>query len=303
MDLEVDLLREMALALPDPVFVLTESGRYAAIVGGGDAAWYNDGSHLKGLYLHDVLPDDKADWFLQQVRNTLKEDRLRTVEYVLAGDEVEGLDSQAGPVGPVRFEGRVQPLSVPYQGERAVVWVARNITRRHELEGELRRMSETDPLTGIFNRRKLVEQLEQRFRELRRYGRQTALIMFDIDHFKAINDRFGHGAGDDVLCRISSLCLEQLRDVDLFCRVGGEEFACLLPGTDLSGATPVAERLRRAISDNPVRCGLEDLDVTISAGVSAFSSIDPSAEDIIRRADDALYAAKRAGRNRVEASG
>lgn len=303
MELEVELLREMVVALPDPVFVLTENGRYAAIAGGRDSTWYHDGSHLAGLFLHDVMPAGKADWFLSEIRQTLAENRLRTVEYTLSGDEVEGLDMEAGPDGVIFFEGRIQPLPVPWKGERSVVWVARNITTRHELEGQLRRMSETDPLTGVYNRRKLVEQLQERFAEFRRYARPATLIMFDIDHFKRINDRFGHGAGDDVLCCIADICLEQLRDVDLFCRVGGEEFAALLPETDLDAATRVADRLREAVARHSVQCAQGDVSVTVSLGVAGFVATDALPEDVLRRADDALYQAKRAGRDRVIPAG
>lgn len=182
MDFEIELLRSMVKALPDPVFVITESGYYLEIAGGRDPSYYHDGSYLKGMSLHEVLPKDKADWFLWQIRETLKQGGMRTVKYSLTGNDVKGLDTSEGPGGDIRFEGRVQALPLSLWGERAVVWVARNITHQYELEMKLQHLSETDSLTGIFNRRKFLEQLDECFQKYKRYNRPTALVIFDIDY-------------------------------------------------------------------------------------------------------------------------
>ena len=299
MGLDAATARELLSALPDPLFVITESGRYGLAVGGNDDGHYHDGSHLAGCYLHDVLPRGKADWFMDQVRGTLDSGRMRTVEYALAGDDVAGLDKDRGPAGDIWFEGRIQPMSTLFEGERAVVWVARNITARSELEAELRRMSETDALTGVFNRRKLMEALRHRIAEFRRYGQPTTLILFDVDHFKRVNDTFGHGIGDRVLCDIAAICSTQLRDSDVLARIGGEEFAVLLSNTDLATGEEVAERLRTSIAEE-VQYKLEQrVDVTISAGVAALCEGEESVDSVLKRGDNALYAAKHGGRNRV----
>lgn len=114
----------MQSALPDPVFVLTESGRYAAIIGGQDRQHYHNGAHLVDFTIYDVLPKAKADWVLEQINLTLTKNQLRIVEYGLAGCEVDGLDAQVGPDGEIWFEGRIQPLPTLIKNERAVVWVA-----------------------------------------------------------------------------------------------------------------------------------------------------------------------------------
>lgn len=301
MDKQDGLMRELLAALPDPVFILTESGRYAGVFGGTDPGYYHNGSRLVGASLQDVLPREKADWFLEQVQRTLQEQRLVVVEYGLAGMEVKGIDSHGGPVGELWFEGRIQPLSVTFDGERAVVWTARNITKHHELESELRRLSETDALTGVFNRRKLIDGLTQHLQEFQRYGHTAALIMMDIDHFKGINDRYGHLMGDEVLRQFSTTCLQQLRKPDLLARFGGEEFAALLPGTGLNGARLTAERLRKAVARKEMSLTVGACSVTISIGVSEFLAEDKSIENVIKRTDEALYQAKRMGRNRVAA--
>ncbi|MBA2882041.1 diguanylate cyclase (GGDEF)-like protein [Desulfosalsimonas propionicica] len=299
MDSEIELLRAMVKALPDPVFVITESGHYLEIAGGKDPAYYHDGDDLKGLSLYNVMPKDKADWFLEQIRKTLAQNRLRTVQYTLSQKDVKGLEKAPGPDGDIHFEGRIQPLPVTLQGERTVVWSARNITSQHELEIKLQRMSETDALTGIFNRRKFLEQLNKCFRKFKRYDRPTALITFDIDHFKRINDSFGHSTGDKVLCRLTQNCTAQLRQVDSLYRIGGEEFAVLLPETNAENAYQQAERLRQ-ISEQLRMEDRESADkITISVGISEFADTDASIEDVMKRADACLYEAKRNGRNRV----
>jgi diguanylate cyclase (GGDEF)-like protein len=300
MDSDLELLRELVSALPDPVFVITESGHCAAVLGGRDSGYYHDVTHLAGLRLHDMLEPDQADWFMAQVRRTLEDNNMRAVEYRLSGADVDGIDDEDGPHGKIHFEGHVQPMDRPVQGERAVVWLARNVNRRRQREDHLRQLSETDPLTGVFNRRKLYEQLDQAFSEfLQCGGSGCALILFDIDRFKSVNDQFGHGVGDQVLCRVAELCTSMLRDSDSLFRVGGEEFAVLVPGADLSAAAGIAHRLRAAIARETAEELPDSVAVTISVGVSAFQPADGHAEAMVQRADTALYAAKDAGRNRV----
>lgn len=301
MENNLDVLLDMLVALPDPVFLLTESGRYAAIIGGQDRKHYHDGAHLVDFSLYDVLPKEKADWFLAQIKLTLDVGSLQVVEYGLAGSDVQGLDTGDGPEGEIWFEGRIHPIANLVNGERAVVWLAANITRRHQLEYRLHRLSETDELTGAYNRRKLFEELRRVFGAYRRYQTPACFILFDIDHFKAINDSYGHINGDKVLRDLVALSKEQLRETDIFARFGGEEFAILLPNTNLPQALQLAERLRAQLEaysflpENP-----QPPKVTISLGVSEFLLLDDEIESIVRRADEALYAAKDAGRNCVQ---
>lgn len=294
----LDILLDMLSALPDPVFVLTESGRYAALIGGQDRQHYHDGAHLVDFSLYDVLPKAKADWFLEQIQITLAQNQLRIVEYGLAGTDVDGLDTQQGPEGEIWFEGRIQPLLAPINNERAVVWVACNITRRHQLEAKLQLLSETDELTGAYNRRKLLDALTLALMHFQERQAPTAVVLMDIDYFKSINDRFGHVAGDEVLRGIAHHAMAHLREGDLFARFGGEEFALLLPNTSLVAAELITERLRLSIAASDFLSGA-NLTVTVSMGLSLIQPQDQSIESILHRADDALYKAKRNGRNCV----
>lgn len=292
----LDLLLDMLSALPDPVFVLTESGRYAALIGRQDRQHYHNGAHLVDLTLYDVLPEAKADWILEQIKITLAQNQLRIVEYGLAGCEVAGLDTRLGPNGEIWFEGRIQPLPTPINNERAVVWVACNITRRHQLEAELQHLSETDALTGAYNRRKLLDALTVSLDQYKARQTPAAVLLIDVDYFKSINDRFGHIEGDKVLRGLTQHAITHLREGDLFARFGGEEFALLLPNTSLAAAELIADRLRLSIAEGTFLSG-GNLKVTVSIGLSTIQPQDQAIESVLHRADDALYTAKRNGRN------
>jgi diguanylate cyclase (GGDEF)-like protein len=176
------------------------------------------------------------------------------------------------------------------------------------LQDELRRsnrllleLSQTDPLTRLFNRRHLTEMLENELNRCQRNLAPCSLIMCDIDHFKKVNDGHGHQAGDDVLIVVAELLRKQLRRYDLAARYGGEEFCLVLPETTLQEATEVAERIRARVEAYKFTDNLATLKLTISLGVAALPGGSEKLQDeLIRMADEALYLAKRHGRNRLE---
>jgi diguanylate cyclase (GGDEF)-like protein/PAS domain S-box-containing protein len=181
-----------------------------------------------------------------------------------------------------------------------VVVVSRDITEQKRLEAELREMAATDMLTGLPNRRHFLAQLEQETARVHRDGEHSAsVLMIDIDHFKRVNDSCGHVAGDQVLRDLSAAMRQELRRVDTLGRLGGEEFAIILPSAALADAELFAERLRKKVSETAVMHGDHVLSVTISIGVSEIHPADGSADDVLGRADRALYCAKESGRNRV----
>lgn len=287
-------LHSILSTLPDPAFILTRSGRYAAIFGGTDVRYYHDGSSLVGLAMSDVLHAEKADWFSEQIAVALDTRALHIVEYTLSGSDVKGLEN-AGPDHPIWFEGRVQALDFEVDGEQAVVWVASNITEKNAIQMHLREQSETDALTGLFNRRKLLETLQQRYELFLGDHAPTAVLMFDVDNFKHINDAFGHQTGDEVLAEISRTCRVALREIDIAARLGGDEFVILLPGMTLADAEPIANLLRLRIAQN-IQDELK-ISASISGGLSEFQLSDNLCEDVLKRTDDALYQSKHNGRN------
>ena len=184
--------------------------------------------------------------------------------------------------------------------ELARVALGAEIKRRADLELRLRHLAATDPLTGIANRRSLFDAAGGEMQRAQHYSDPFSIIMIDIDHFKQINDRFGHAGGDHVLTEFAKLCVRTCRtDLDVTGRVGGEEFAIVMPGTGLEGASGFAERLRAAISEAAFRVEDTSVPITASFGVAACEAGDGSIADVFKRADDALYKAKAAGRNKV----
>jgi two-component system, cell cycle response regulator len=162
-------------------------------------------------------------------------------------------------------------------------------------------MAITDALTGLFNRRYMQSHLATLVDQSAARGKPIAVLVVDIDHFKSVNDSYGHDAGDDVLREFALRIRKSIRNIDLACRYGGEEFVIVMPETDLAVATMVAERLRRRIASEPfaIGHGVRKLEVTISIGLAARAGVNDTAAAILKRADTALYCAKRDGRNRV----
>ena len=161
----------------------------------------------------------------------------------------------------------------------------------------------TDALTGLHNRRYMETHLNALVEQAASHGKPIAVLVLDIDFFKAINDTHGHDAGDDVLREFALRIRKSIRNIDLACRYGGEEFVIVMPETDMGVATMVAERLRRAVAGEsfPVQQGMKLLNVTLSIGLATLSDAGGDAAAILKRADQALYRAKRDGRNRVVA--
>lgn len=202
-----------------------------------------------------------------------------------------------GTVLPVAIEATAQITEEGFQYSRAMVF---DLTERKQLEELLVHQSMTDPLTGLGNRRFLEKQAEIEMARAERSGKPLCLIALDLDHFKRINDTYGHDIGDLVLKEFAKTALDQLREGDVLCRIGGEEFTALLPETSEEQALGVAERLRFAVERAPVFTGeTEPLSYTASLGITRIRSDETGLRNAIKRADDALYKAKEGGRNQA----
>jgi len=185
-----------------------------------------------------------------------------------------------------------------------LTWVTAIIAVRHLKVGDalresLENQAARDPLTDLFNRRQVFTIVEDELQRYRRYGERCSLILIDADYFKRVNDELGHCAGDVTLKRIADVCGQAVRDSDVVGRFGGEEFIIVLPHTDAAEAAVVAERIRATMSRADVVWQDRKIHVTLSLGVAEVGPGADSFDELLKAADQALYAAKHAGRNRV----
>lgn len=191
---------------------------------------------------------------------------------------------------PHEFEGSIQGIFI----------LVVDITDRKKLENHLARLSITDPLTGAKNRRFFMEVAQKEIARSKRYKTPLSMLLLDIDHFKRINDTFGHNAGDKVLKKLVSATKTALRSSDVFCRIGGEEFAAILVEADHELSEKIAERIRRLLEAFEVKNDRESIRFTVSIGLSMLKvDQDDNLDRLMKRADVALYQAKNSGRNRV----
>jgi diguanylate cyclase (GGDEF)-like protein len=202
--------------------------------------------------------------------------------------------------GAPPFPALVSARRVDVRGDSALLIWLHDHSQRKRLELELQRLATTDALTGLANRRAFFDRGQPALEAARRYGHQVSMLMIDVDHFKAVNDRHGHSTGDAMLRLLADRLREVLRQADLIARIGGEEFAALMPETDLDAAMQVAERLRE-MCDGLAPDASVDTAISVSVGVAQWRAGE-SLDHLLERSDAALYRAKRAGRNRVETS-
>jgi len=220
--------------------------------------------------------------------------------------ELPAEEGAFGSILPLKMAGKVF-------GYLAAAGVAERDTEKFQILGgqfilgikrailyqRVQEMATFDGLTHVFTRRYWFERSNQEMERSRRFGYTAGCLMVDIDHFKAINDRYGHLVGDAILVEVARIIKESIRQIDLFGKYGGEEFCLLLTETDKDNSVFVAERIRQAIAQKPIRAYDEDLSVTVSVGVAMFTGGGAGLTELIDASDKALYAAKEGGRNRV----
>jgi diguanylate cyclase (GGDEF)-like protein/PAS domain S-box-containing protein len=198
------------------------------------------------------------------------------------------------------FVAEIAAIMIHYAGTPTVLVAVNDVTQRKQLEARLLQQANTDELTGIDNRRHFFNQAEQEIRRARRFGRTVSVMMIDLDHFKKINDTLGHAVGDLVLQEVVKAIRQCLRETDIVGRLGGEEFAALLPETGLEAASEVANRMAQAIANHPIVTAKATVPCTVSIGLAHMKPDETALDVMLQRADEALYRAKHNGRNRVE---
>jgi two-component system cell cycle response regulator len=276
--------------------VLRTVGHEAMTVSSADAAVEQARASAPDVVLMDVTLGD-----VEAMVAALKRD-AEAYRAAVVLVERAGLDLDAALAA---LRGGVQDFLVEPVEDAELIARVESAGRTKGLQEELvvqsRRLEALifeDPLTGLSNRRFILTQLAGQLSGARRHGRPFSVAMLDIDHFKAVNDRFGHAAGDQVLAAVTRTLRAHLRAEDQLGRLGGEEFLALLGDTDERAAPAAAEKLRAAVAAAPPRYEGVELAVTVSVGWASWDGEEP--DELLRRADDALYQAKRAGRNRIE---
>jgi diguanylate cyclase (GGDEF)-like protein/PAS domain S-box-containing protein len=243
---------------------------------------------------NQLLRGTSADFFI----NPQQREDLRKLFDTLT--DIRDIEVQMKNAQGREFTAELAAIAVDYGGAPSILVALNDISQRKELEAELFHQASTDALTGVSNRRYFMAQAEQELRRSRRFARELSVMMVDLDHFKHVNDEHGHAAGDAILQGVVKRALESLRQSDQLGRLGGEEFAVILPETGLTAANEAAERLRKHVADRPFIAEPLIVPCTVSVGVAQMNANDGTIDDLFNRADKALYRAKKQGRNRVE---
>jgi diguanylate cyclase (GGDEF)-like protein/PAS domain S-box-containing protein len=237
-------------------------------------------------FMEYIHPEDRQRTG-QEVENCIAEKKKFNTVFRMLHDA--GHFKWVHSIGETTYDKDGTPLHMT-----GFVW---DVSEHKDVEEHLRELSITDALTGLHNRRRLVEVLEQELRYCKRFGTEVSVISIDIDHFKSINDTYGHEMGDRMLKALSKLMTQTFRDVDYLFRWGGEEFIAVLPNIGVKDAKLACERLLEAFK----RINIDGAQTTISAGIASSAQINPDDDynELLEISDQALYGAKRAGRNRI----
>jgi diguanylate cyclase (GGDEF)-like protein/PAS domain S-box-containing protein len=237
----------------------------------------------------DVIPQEYADHFWQADKLVFESDDKITINETLKGADNK-IHHYLSTKVPCNFRG----------DNKTLIGFSTDVTELYQLKEKFKQLANTDELTGLYNRRYFFDNAKREFNRAIRHQRGLAVISIDVDHFKAVNDQYGHPIGDQVLIKIAQLITPTIRAEDIFARIGGEEFSILLSDTSKQQCHNAAERLRNLLDTSPISLDKNiQLSIKISVGVSLIKETDNSFQDLYSRSDIALYKAKAIGRNKV----
>ncbi|SMD07518.1 GGDEF domain-containing protein [Rhizobium sp. RU36D] len=289
LDLERDHMQACIDNLPTPIFFKNERGIYVGCNKAFQDYMGLPASSIIGHTVHDVACGPYASVYHDADLALMKKGGTQVYEAMV--HHADGLPRD------ILFQKAV--ITDRSGAARGIAGAMLDITERKRLEAKLTDAAARDPLTNIFNRRRFFQLASERVAESLVQGRPVTLAVLDIDHFKSVNDRYGHAMGDRVLCDVADLLDHGIGEGNLVARAGGEEFFALLPGHDQSAASDVMERLRNDVAAMRVEDRGLELTVTISIGLAQLSAGEEDLWACLRRADHALYDAKHGGRNRL----
>lgn len=292
---EYILLKEIIRGIPELVIVVSENGEYLEI---GGISVHNP-EDIVGRSLAELFPSHITALFETALSDAFSAPNsdVKTIEYQLSPSADLKIPLTNNETRT--FQLKINPLSTLWQKQRIAVCICRDITESRRHEQKLLSMSEQDPLTGIYNRKKLFERLEVAFQEYRRYATPASFMLLDLDNFKTINDGYGHQAGDKAICHFVNILECELRAVDTFARLGGDEFGFLMPQVTYESALKLAERIKFKINQHPFIYQGSTIPISVSIGISQFNRDDHEIQDLICRADQAMYQSKHQGKNSI----
>lgn len=278
--------------IPSMVFVKdAEELRYVRLNKAGELLLGKSRKEMLGRVDNDLFPENQADSFTANDRKVLQSQDAHDYDQ-------EPIDT---PEGVRYLHTRKVCIRDTAGNPKYLLGISNDITEKKEALEKLDHLASHDPLTGLYNRRILEERLIDEMNRVRRYHDSLAIFMLDIDHFKVVNDKYGHQAGDEVLRHLSATIRKAIRKTDYAARYGGEEFTIVLPLTSIDEAEDLAERLRIRVAESPINIGEQQpLHITISIGVASASDDVSSWESLMEGADKALYQAKQGGRNQIK---
>jgi diguanylate cyclase (GGDEF)-like protein/PAS domain S-box-containing protein len=294
-----DLLLTIINLIPVAFFVKDHKSRFFLMNRACEEQWGMSFAELRGTDASQFFPPEQMQQFLAKDRSIFE--GRKAVEFE------ETFWSAAEKANRIGYTFKL-PMYDASGNPQYLVCVTLDITERKfaqaallASEKELLVLATTDVLTELPNRRQFIARLTEEFARVRRFGNQRcSVLMIDIDHFKRINDTYGHVMGDAGLRHFAQLMRKAIREIDMVARVGGEEFAVILPGSDLAAARTSAERLREIVAKTPLVQDGKTISVTVSIGVATMVASDSEADQTLIRADEALYRAKENGRNQVK---
>ena len=294
-----ELLLTIINLIPVAFFVKDHKSRFFLINHACEEQWGMSFADLRGTDASQFFPPEQMEQFLAKDRSIFE--GRKPVEFE------ETFWSAAKKADRIGYTFKL-PMYDASGNPQYLVCVTLDITERKlaqaallDSEKKLLVLATTDVLTKLPNRRQFLTRLKEEFDRAQRFGNQRcSVLMLDLDHFKQINDTHGHAMGDAVLKHIAQLMRKAFRKIDMAARVGGEEFAVILPGSDLAAAQTSAERLRELVAKTPLVQDGKTISVTVSIGVATMVPSDSEADQTLIRADEALYRAKENGRNQVE---
>ncbi|WP_017220831.1 sensor domain-containing diguanylate cyclase [Moritella dasanensis] len=281
------LLDTVLNSIPAYVYIKDEKRRFLYANSKLSALFELPVTEIIGQLETSILPQEVAAHFHESDAKVFKTNRIQRIEETIT-DNVGNTSHYLSVKTPITINNKC-----------ALIGFSTDVTELYQLKEQFQQQANTDYLTNLYNRRYFIEQAEREFTRSQRHALPLAVLSIDIDHFKHLNDNYGHPFGDKILIGISEQLLQGTRQEDVVARIGGEEFAIMLPNTTQSKAVLLAERIQQKLQHHDFSATTDDLKVTVSIGITVLSGTDSCFDELLLRVDEALYKAKNKGRNQV----